>query len=575
MDIHPFSLVRPQSRLIDKVVRHFLMSPREQLVFQRTDMLYTYALNDYVDHAEALKLLIYKLSHVPVAFREMLDTERGILPLGCAPRLFQTIQRFPDSVNSMKLEAEGAVVDYFRENLPRDGLTSVEMNRLWIGAAQCTRWDSVRALFEHFPLRQTLAYQSPEEVMDVISAVCAGRGRDPAEDGPLTPRERLLKEVLGEDEAWRLCEGVLQGDGDRMTALRDRAAVLRVLLAARRGCWPEEGRAGASQREAAVVSVQSPTLHVWGEQVWALHQPCIPPALREAHFHQAMVQGLWQLYMTMDCEGVMGFLTRGLPLLVEGHPDFPWWRTIRRYHHEALLGRKEICSKSGSGPPKPEPPFAPLRNALSIDSLANIIISSAWLHTHDEAGDGESTWLPGVLRQLKDALKERLHGPPRTRSSGGEVQNPLLLRLEDPGDALVRRVPLIIVVYVVMALEKILNVDVSAGPSQGVVEAADELLHLVQEHVLRQSILDEHGSARVVAFLLLHAPNMTQRLDLEQTCVRLIKAHYRDGGFTREQLEGLLKLSESGRNGFAPDRYGIDAELRKGMREVLEQLPLR
>ncbi|CCW70990.1 unnamed protein product [Phytomonas sp. Hart1] len=565
MDIHPFALVRPQSRVLEGVVRNFLLSPLERMSYQYVDVFYTFALYNHVAHEKALGLLQRKLRQSPEPGPHKLDFDFGLLPLSSVPRLLRSLQYFPLALDAARRRTEGAIVDYIRANLTGGDIGPAELNALFGTIMQCMESESVQALLAHFPLRQALAEQTPEELLDVIWIVC-GRAR------LANLREQLLQEVLGEDEAWDVCSGFLRRAAEKepMTAsLRDRAIILCVLLAVRRGRWTGEGDLRAFQQGPVAAPMIIPSLNVWGTYIWALHQPCIPPALREANFHAATVQGLWRLYTTMECEEVINFFMNGIPLLEASHPEFPWWQTIRHYHHEALFIHKEVWA-SERAPLELVASHLP----LSLDDLVNLIVSSAWMRSDDEKGEreGKAVYLSGLLRKLRNVLKKRLQGRPPTSPPERMSENPLLRRFENPDDAVVRRVPLIIAGYIMIALEMILNKGV---PSTDEVEAAEELFEFLREHVLKPKILDVHGCARVVAQLLIYAPNLTRRMDLEPTCVRLLKENYRDGGFTLEQVEGMLTLNKTETQGGTADQCSIGPELREELQEELKRLPLR
>ncbi|KAG5477070.1 hypothetical protein LSCM1_05410 [Leishmania martiniquensis] len=404
MNLQPFRVVRPLSRILHRTMLQVLRENQQTLPVAMTDTLITYSLYEQVPHAELLEALLTgmaKAQHGDVA----LSSDQLFVPLKGVRRALSGVQQFPfttAALATLKREAEVKIVrDTTR--LSTEDLSSTDVGLLWGLATQCSHWDCVEELLQHFPLSSTLDLQSAKEYRDLLMNVCTlqfgsqsnPRRSDGEGDGAAAPAQRgsaapslrhaegLIERVLGAERVWQRCREALVasslplivGGGSMVdsTALeeRDIHAFACVMYSATlelqcnvpadstlafpfsEAEWMQYvgGVAGSSSIQCAQpITIGGLSLPVWYRRVVALHQRSVPEVVRTS-FAAAVVNDLLRLYRRIDTESLEFFFRYFLPMVADAAPHMDCRNALRSYHNgvmAALFGPLSSASAATS-----------------------------------------------------------------------------------------------------------------------------------------------------------------------------------------------------------------------------------
>ncbi|CAG9575216.1 conserved hypothetical protein [Leishmania major strain Friedlin] len=409
MNLQPFRIVQPLSRVLHRTLHQLLCEPQQTLPPAATDALITYSLYEQVPHAELLKTLLDGLKRAQCG-DAVLSSENLFLPLKAVRRALAGVQQFPlttAELTTLKRDVEvGVVRDITR--LSTDDLSSADVGLLWGCATQCSQWDCVEELLRHFPLSRALNLQSASEYRDLLIGVCTPQfvsqaharstnGEDegaaaPAEKGTAAPTvshaEAFIQRVLGVEMVWQRCREALEasslpllvsgGSLADSAALeeRDMHAIACVMYAAtlEMQCdmpadsalafpfsaaeWAQYvgGGDGCATGSSGTQCVRPSTigglsLPVWYRRMVALHQRSVPDFVR-ASFAAAVANDLLRLYQRIDTESLETFFLSFLPLVIAAAPRMDCRTALRGYHNDVmskLFGTMPSASSATSG----------------------------------------------------------------------------------------------------------------------------------------------------------------------------------------------------------------------------------
>lgn len=613
MDHQPFRLARPMSRQLALSLCTLLRQPAARLDASHADAVATLAMSEHVDHATVLAAVTLKLEagtvqrprrdrsggrhrhdgtgpaggppmadNEPAAPAEM-DTAPA-LPVRAARPLIRGLQRFPPSMRTGTVAAEGLSVRALAAGLPVAEMTSTEVAQLWGVAAQLSEWADVEAVCAAFPLAAALPLQSAQEFTEVLAAVvtCTQHSGNNSSSTPVKGhREALLWDVIGERVAWGRCAEALEAAA---AAPREKQAFtlpLRVsnavMLAASAATTTSLTAAApdfpfSEAQWLSLVTPQGPSslsglsLHGWYHRLAALEQPAVPSFVRSS-CRAAMVADLWRVHTDRgDAEATLLFRGLGLPALSwqerwlqcsssSGVAGGDGIAAASRSYHSDMLQRfvpLRLPNQSNSGTNNSGNREAALAS-LAPDALANLLL-------------GFSFHVPGAAAsEVEDASAALLLGRlvAAVQLAAADLRR-ALPKLRDPPhrcDDLVRAWPVMETVSLLVALEQLFYMGGGSGGgsptafASGSARAAERqgqreqlLAAVTSTALLSEEVLRSHGGARAVATLLLQAPRTTAELGLTAVCVDLVSRHALDG-FTHAQLSGLLLLGATNGGG--------------------------
>ncbi|KAG5502928.1 hypothetical protein JKF63_04701 [Porcisia hertigi] len=405
MNLQPFRLVRPLSRLLHRTMRQMLADPKQTMPLIVTETLITYSLYEQVPHAELLEVLLAGLKRAQSG-DVVLTSEDLFLPLRAVRRALSGVQNFPlttAKLVSLKRDVElGVVRDITR--LSTDDLSSEDVGLLWGCATQCSHWDSVEELLRHFPLASTLSLQSASEYRDLLIWVCTPHfvsHTDPRSigtkgDDASVPTEKshaaatvrhaeaFIKRILGPEVVWQRCREALVASSKALHASgvstagpaaseeRDLHAIACVMYAAAlelqcgisagsplafsisEAEWVKyvggaDGNAMGSSGDRCVrpSTIGGLSLPVWYRRVVALQQRSIPEVVR-ASFAAAEANDLLRLYQSVDTESFESFFLSFLPLVIAGAPHMDCRDALRAVHNDVMSTLFEATPSASS-----------------------------------------------------------------------------------------------------------------------------------------------------------------------------------------------------------------------------------
>ncbi|CAJ1026576.1 hypothetical protein, conserved [Leishmania lindenbergi] len=394
MNLQPFRIVQPLSRILHRTMHQMLCEPQRTLPVAVTDALITYSLYEQVPHAELLEALLAGLKQAQHA-EAVLTSDNLFVPLKAVRRTLAGVQNFPFTTAELKALKRDVEVSVVRDitRLSTDDLSSADVGLLWGCATQCSHWDCVEELLRHFPLSSTLSLQSPAEHRDLVMGVCTpqfvsqthprsiygegGVAAALAERGDAAPpvrhAETFIQRILGAEKVGQRCREALVasslsllvngGSAADPTALeeRDLHAITCVMFAAALnlqcdvpGCstlafpfsaaeWAQyvgstdRSAIGSSTTQCVLPStIGGLSLPGWYRRVVALHQRSVPDVAR-ASFSAAVASDLLRLYQRVDTESLESFFFSFLPLVIVAAPHMDCRTVLRGYHNDVML----------------------------------------------------------------------------------------------------------------------------------------------------------------------------------------------------------------------------------------------
>ncbi|GET89300.1 hypothetical protein, conserved [Leishmania tarentolae] len=393
MNLQPFRIVHPLSRLLHRTMCQLLSEPHHSLPPVVTDALITYSLYEQVPHAELLTTLrdVLKLTQHGDA---VLTSDHLFVPLKAVRRALAGVQQFPVTTAELKALKRDVEVGIVRDitRLSTDDLSSTDVGLLWGCATQCFHWDCVEELLRHFPLTRTLNLQTSSEYRDLLIGVCTpqfvslvypcstgsegGGAAAPAEKGnavtTVRHAEAFITRILGTETVWQQCRESLEAsslpllvNGSSLadpTALeeRDMHAIACVMYSATlqlqcdmppgsdlafpfsAAAWEKYVGGGDNSATGRSTTQCVPpntiggmSLPVWYRRVVALHQRSVPDFVR-ASFAAAVANDLLRLYQRIDTESVETFFLSFLPLVIAAAPRMDHRTALRGYHNNVM-----------------------------------------------------------------------------------------------------------------------------------------------------------------------------------------------------------------------------------------------
>lgn len=527
--------------------------------------------------------------------------------------LHRAVRAFPAAYAREVADLERRSVTILRETLSPSELSSAQMAQLWAVATKLAHWREVMSLADAFPLSSAGCFCGDDEFTEVLSAVLSctlgsvAEGETAADGAArVHHREALLRDVMGETVAWRRCveclEAVSQAPTERQAVLLPLRASNLVMLGPILGhTGREPGTSLSKDQWRSLTSPQGPsslngvTLQGWLQRAAALSHPATPSYLRDL-CESAMIADLWRIYAEhADVEGTLLFRWFRLPVLLKQEPLLNalddsregFSSAVVRAYHTAMMRHyigplleKGSASASSTSPTTTAAAATVLPLMRRPEVLVNLLLSFSFAEqsTASRSAPGkdvaaaeeeEEQYAEVLMAFLVDAMRHTV----------AQLLN--TIKAHDPYytvDDVVCCWPLMDTACLLAALEGLFYARADT-PTETVApltafgrnrgerrELMEQLLSLVKEAgLLSAELLEVHGTARVVATLLLHAPNTAKQLGVFDVCLRLLSEHTGDG-FSRRQL-----LQLQGREG----SLGLSSALVEKLNATAEALPVR